>query len=69
MQKRSNVENAEEKVWRYLVEHKTPVLAATLAKRFMFSQSHVARILRDLEQAGNVEAVRIGSQKFYRVKQ
>ncbi len=63
------MENADEKVWRYLVEHKTPVLASTLAKRFMFSQSHVARILRDLEQAGTVEAMRVGSQKFYRVKE
>jgi uncharacterized membrane protein len=62
------VENADEKVWRYLVEHKTPVLASTLAKRFMFSQSHVARILRDLEQTGTVEVVRIGSNKFYKVK-
>jgi uncharacterized membrane protein len=62
------VENADEKIWQYLTEHKTPVLASTLAKRFMFSQSHVARILRDLEQAGTVEAIRIGSNKFYRVK-
>ncbi len=62
------MENADEKIWRYLVEHKTPVLAATLAKRFMFSQSHVARILRELERAGSVEVVRVGSQKFYRVK-
>ncbi len=62
------MENADEKIWQYLTEHKTPVLASTLAKRFMFSQSHVARILRDLEQAGTVEAIRIGSNKFYRVK-
>lgn len=62
------MENADEKVWRYLVEHKTPVLAATLAKRFMFSQSHVARILRELERAGTVEAVRVGKQKFYKAK-
>ncbi len=62
------MENADEKIWQYLTEHKTPVLASTLAKRFMFSQSHVARILRDLEQAGTVEAMRVGSQKFYRVK-
>lgn len=63
------METADEKVWRYLVEHKTPVLAATLAKRFMFSQSHVARILRDLEKAGTVVVVRVGKQKFYGAKQ
>jgi uncharacterized membrane protein len=51
-----------------LVEHKTPVLVTTLAKRFMFSQSHVSRILRDLEQADKVEVIRIGRQKFYKVK-
>jgi uncharacterized membrane protein len=62
------VVSVEEKVWEYLVEHKTPVLVTTLAKRFMFSQSHVSRILRDLEQADKVEVIRIGRQKFYKVK-
>lgn len=61
------MENADEKVWRYLVEHTTPVLASTLAKRFMFSQSHVARILRDLERTNKVQVIRVGRQKFYKV--
>lgn len=60
--------SVEEKVWEYLVEHKTPVLVTTLAKRFMFSKSHVGRVLRDLEREAKVEVVRIGRQKFYRVK-
>jgi len=63
------VELAEEKVWRYLLEHKTPVLASTLAKRFMFSQSHVGRILRDLEAKQVLDVIPIGSNKFYRVKE
>lgn len=63
------MELAEEKVWRYLLEHKTPVLASTLAKRFMFSQSHVGRILRDLEAKQVLDVIPIGSNKFYRVKE
>lgn len=61
------METAEEKVWRYLTEHKTPVLASTLAKRFMFSQSHVARILRDLERTKKVQVTLVGRQRFYKV--
>ncbi len=63
------MENADEKIWQYLTEHKTPVLASTLAKRFMFSQSHVNRILTALEREQKVEVVRVGSNKFYKVKE
>lgn len=61
--------SVEEKVWEYLVTHKTPVLATTLAKRFMVSKSHVGRILRDLEAKQVVDVINIGSNKFYRVKE
>ncbi len=56
------MENADEKIWQYLTEHKT------LAKRFMFSQSHVNRILTALEREQKAEVVRVGSNKFYKVK-
>ena len=61
--------SVEEKVWEYLVTHKTPVLATTLAKRFMVSKSHVGRILRDLEAKQVLDVIPIGSNKFYRVKE
>lgn len=67
-QERVIVENAEEKVLNYFAEHKTPVLATTLAKRFVVSKSHIARILKDLEAKQAVEVVSVGSNKFYKVK-
>jgi len=69
MQERRLVENAEEKIWRYLAEHKTPVLATTLAKRFVVSKSHVSRILKDLEAKQAVDVIVIGSNKFYKAKE
>jgi Mn-dependent DtxR family transcriptional regulator len=63
------VENADEKIWQYLTEHKTPVLASTLAKRFVVSKSHVSRILKDLEAKQAVDVIVIGSNKFYKAKE
>ena len=61
--------DVEEKVWEYLVTHKTPVLASTLAKRFLVRKSHVSRILRDLEAKNVLDVIPIGSNKFYQVKE
>jgi uncharacterized membrane protein len=58
----------EQKIWDYLVEHKTPVQATTLAKRFIVSKGHVARILRDFENKNILDVVNIGRTKFYKVK-
>ena len=59
----------EDKVWDYLVSHKTPVLADTLAKRFLVSRSHIARILKELADKQVLDVIKVGTQKFYRVKE
>jgi predicted transcriptional regulator len=58
----------EQKIWDYLVEHKTPVQATTLAKRFIVSKGHVGRILKELADKNVLDVVNIGRTKFYKVK-
>jgi len=58
----------EQKIWDYLVKHKTPVQAATLAKRFIVSKGHVGRILKELSDKNVLDVVNIGRTKFYKVK-
>lgn len=58
----------EEKVWNYLVEHKTPVMAGTLAKRFIISQSHVNSILKQWADKEMLDVINVGRSKFYKIK-
>ena len=58
----------EEKVWKYLVEHKTPLTVKTLAKRIIVSYSRVLTYFRKFVADGIVEIVRMGSAKYYKVK-
>lgn len=58
----------EEKIFKYLVEHKTPVLAMTLAKRFIMSKSRISTILKVLHEKGLADVIQVGSQKFYKLK-
>lgn len=60
--------SVEEKVWMYLVEHKTPATASTIAKRFIISSSHVSKILKQLTDRNIIDVVRIGKSKFYKIK-
>lgn len=59
---------AEEKILMYLKEHKTPVMAGTLAKRFIMSQSRVSTLLKLLHEKGLADLVLIGKNKFYKIK-
>jgi len=59
----------EEKVWKYLVDHKTPVSVKGLARRFIVSDSKVLSAFRKLVAGGVVEIVRMGSAKYYKVKE
>lgn len=58
----------EEKIFEYLATHKTPVMAGTMAKRFIVSQSHASAILRSLHEKGLADIVQIGKNKFYKIK-
>lgn len=58
----------EEKLWRYLVEHKTPTLASKLAKHFIISQSKASAALKKFADSGIADVIVVGKQKFYKVK-
>lgn len=62
-----SVTTVEEQIWEYLKTLKAPVLANTLAKRFVVSQSHIARTLKDFEAKRMVAVTQVGKQKLYRV--
>lgn len=60
----------EEKVWKYLLSHpKTPVQAKTIAKEWIVSKTRVYRVLERFVENNIADVVRIGSKKFYRVKE
>jgi uncharacterized membrane protein len=58
----------EELVWEYLTTHKTPAHPKKLAKRWIVSEAKVARVLKRFEKEGIVDLVKLGTQKFYKVK-
>lgn len=60
--------SAEQKIWNYLKEHKTPVTAGTLAKKFIISQSKAYQALALLERSGMAVSFKIGNAKFYRMR-
>lgn len=59
----------EEQIWEYLKTHKTPVLANTLAKKFVVSQSHIGRTLKDFEAKRMIAVTQVGKQKFYKANE
>jgi Fic family protein len=60
----------EEKVWNYLCSHKkTPVQARTIAKAWIVNENKVARTLNRFVESGIADLVRMGSKKFYKVKE
>ena len=60
----------EEKVWKYLLSHpKTPVQAKTIAKEWIVSKHKIAQTLNRFVENNIADIVRIGSKKFYRVKE
>ena len=60
----------EQKVWNYLCSHKkTPVQARTIAKAWIVNDNKVARTLNRCVESGIADLVRMGSKKFYKVKE
>ena len=59
----------EQGVWDYLRTHKTPVQAKTLAKLWIISDNKVARALNRFVENEIVDLIRMGSKKFYKVKE
>ena len=61
--------HTEEKIWNYLVTHKTPVSAAKLSKYFIISQSKAASTLKKFADQGIADVTTIGKVKYYKVKE
>ena len=60
----------EQGVWDYLLSHpKTPLQAKTIAKMWIVSENRVARTLNRFVENGIADLVRIGTKKFYKVKE
>ena len=64
-----SIDPKDEKIWKYLVEHKTPVSQDKMAKYFLISKSHANRALNFFVEKGLAEVVKIGTNKFYKVKE
>lgn len=58
----------EEKAWRYLVDHKTPITACQLSQRWLRDKKRVAKALSNLEKTGLADVVKIGHTKYYKFK-
>jgi len=61
--------SAQERVWKYLLEHKTPVSAERLAKYFIRSKSSMSSILKKFADDGIVDVIKIGTTHYYRIKE
>ena len=60
----------EEAVWEHLCSHKkTPLQAKTIAKEWIASEGKVARTLKRFVENGIADLIRMGSKKFYKVKE
>lgn len=57
-----------EKVLEYLEEHKLPVQAEKIAKRYIISKSAVGAVFRELMEEGKLVLYKQGTKKFYRLK-
>jgi predicted transcriptional regulator len=58
----------EDKVWKYLVQRKNPVTQKQLMKYFCRSGSYVSKVLRKFMDAGILDVIQVGTQKFYKLK-
>ena len=64
-----SIDPKDEKIWNYMLTHKTPVTQEKMAKYFLISKSHASRALNFFVDQGIAEVVRVGQTKFYKVKE
>jgi predicted transcriptional regulator len=64
-----SIDPRDEKIWNYLITHKTPVTQEQMMKRFLISKSHAGRALNFFVEQGIAELIKIGTKKFYKVKE
>jgi MarR-like DNA-binding transcriptional regulator SgrR of sgrS sRNA len=59
----------EQRLWGYLVTHKTPVTVKKMAKYWICSESRVRSALDKFVAGEIAEVVRLGNLKHYRIKE
>ena len=64
-----SIDPRDEKIWNYMITHKTPVSQEKMARYFLISKSHAGRALNFFVEQGIAEVIKIGTKKFYRVKE
>lgn len=64
-----SIDSRDEKIWNYMLTHKTPVSQEKMARYFLISKSHAGRALNFFVEQGIAEVIKIGTKKFYRVKE
>ena len=64
-----SIDLRDEKIWNYMLTHKTPVSQEKMARYFLISKSHAGRALNFFVEQGIAEVIKIGTKKFYKVKE
>ena len=64
-----SIDPRDEKIWNYMLTHKTPVSQEKMARYFLISKSHAGRALNFFVEQGIAEVVKVGTKKFYKVKE
>ena len=64
-----SIDPRDEKIWNYMITHKTPVSQEKMARYFLISKSHAGRALNFFVEQGIAEVVKVGTKKFYKVKE
>jgi DNA-binding IclR family transcriptional regulator len=59
---------SEERILKYMQEHKTPVTIKKMCKHFLMSESSAGRSLINLVHFGLAEVTVVGKSKLYRAK-
>lgn len=64
-----SIDPKDEKIWNYMITHKKPVSQEKMARYFLISKSHAGRALNFFVEQGIAEVVKVGTKKFYKVKE
>lgn len=59
----------EEKILDFLMQRKRPVSIDAVMKQFIISRSNASITLNRLHERGLLEVVRMGSKKFFKIKE
>lgn len=64
-----SIDPKDEKIWRYLLERKTPVTIKQAMKALLISETHARRALDFFVNQGLADMNKAGGVRFYKVKE